>query len=149
MKQLIVWSGSALALASIFSTPSQAGDSGRSSMGAREGQKVSTSLSSPTSRERRASAPLAPQIQAPSSVAEEILSEEEWLKKLYDDAKVYAKSQAGKTLKDADWIAWLMAKESLARNWLAKLKAYHNKLRAAGQVPQPQPPAVTAKSSPL
>ncbi|MGL5720248.1 MAG: hypothetical protein ACRCYP_05595 [Alphaproteobacteria bacterium] len=148
MKQLIVWSGSVLALASIFSTPSQAGDSGRSSMGAREGQKISTSLYVPTSRERKASAPPAPQIQSPNSVAEEILSDEEMLKKLYADLMEY-KAKNSVTLKDADWIKWLMAKESLAKIWLAKLKAYHAKLKAAGQVPQPQPPAVTVKSPPL
>ncbi|MGL4426532.1 MAG: hypothetical protein ACRCUQ_02095 [Alphaproteobacteria bacterium] len=151
MKQILVWAGSVLALASIFSTPSQAGDSGRSSMGAREGQKVSTSLYAPTSRERRASAP-PPQIQAPNPVAEKILSEEELLKKLYADLMEYKakfKIQNSKPPTDADWIAWLMAKESLAKNWLAKLKAYHTKLRAAGQVTQPQPPAVTVKPPPL
>ncbi len=148
MKQILVWAGSVLALASIFSTPSQAGDSGRSSMGAREGQKVSTSLYAPTSRDRRASAPLAPQIQSPSSVAEEILSDEEVLKKLYADLMEY-KAKNSVPLKDADWIKWLMAKESLARNWLAKLKAYHAKLKAVGQVPTPQSPAVTVKPPPL
>ncbi|MGL5785060.1 MAG: hypothetical protein ACRCYZ_06390 [Alphaproteobacteria bacterium] len=145
MKQILVWPGGVLVLASIFSTAAQAGVG---SVGVNQGKKITS-----TAGERRASEP--PSYAVPLSqgpVAKKILSEEEKLKILHQDSIAYVSTQGGKRFKEADWVSWFMKRygkdEAFAKTWLAKLKVYDAKLKAAKPVPQPQAPTVTVKPPP-
>ncbi|MGL5785061.1 MAG: hypothetical protein ACRCYZ_06395 [Alphaproteobacteria bacterium] len=110
MKQILVWSGSALALASIFSTPSLAAGSDGSGLPSQVPQHP---------------------------VAGKIFSDEEKLQILDKDATAYLQAQGGKIPTKEDLISWFMQRykkdEALAKIWLDKLEALQQKKKQRHQ----------------